>query len=198
MNQVWEEYLHFSIEVTEDFAKTGKTYLTGLAMTDSPASLGTDEMRFKSFPGRTFTAKYPGEPVPDLRGAREEDVFRTFTDKFFSFLKHNSKNKEEDDMKKEDFEVFEEELRNTKQIISDVAEKLDKFIAEQKTEPAQQEEPAQPETTTTKEKPGEFTELEDQIKTLGEKFDKIVERLEKAAPSTQHSSDSAVDDAPLL
>ena len=38
--------LFFSMELTHDFAKTGKTYLTGLATTDRPASLGTSEAHF--------------------------------------------------------------------------------------------------------------------------------------------------------
>lgn len=36
--------LHTSCEIISDFAKTGKAYLTGLAVTDSPSSLGTTEM----------------------------------------------------------------------------------------------------------------------------------------------------------
>ncbi len=38
--------LFFSMELTHNFAGTGKTYLTGLATTDRPASLGTTEAHF--------------------------------------------------------------------------------------------------------------------------------------------------------
>tara|TARA_R110001583_G_scaffold15059_2_gene62462 strand:+ start:24442 stop:25248 length:807 start_codon:yes stop_codon:yes gene_type:complete len=38
------QYLHTSCEIVMNFAKTGKAYLTGLALTDSPASLGTTEL----------------------------------------------------------------------------------------------------------------------------------------------------------
>lgn len=38
------QYLHTSCEIAMNFAKTGKAYLTGLALTDSPASLGTTEL----------------------------------------------------------------------------------------------------------------------------------------------------------
>lgn len=34
--------IYTSIEVDENFAKTGQAYLVGLAVTDSPASLGTE------------------------------------------------------------------------------------------------------------------------------------------------------------
>ena len=42
------QLLHTSCEITPDYAKTGKYYLTGLALTDSPASLGTTEMHLSS------------------------------------------------------------------------------------------------------------------------------------------------------
>lgn len=40
------EKLFTSIEITPNFAQTGKAYLTGLAVTDEPASLGTQELYF--------------------------------------------------------------------------------------------------------------------------------------------------------
>ncbi|HAV3520556.1 TPA: GPO family capsid scaffolding protein [Acinetobacter baumannii] len=38
--------IYTSIEVNPNFANTGKAYLVGLAVTDSPASLGTDMLQF--------------------------------------------------------------------------------------------------------------------------------------------------------
>lgn len=61
--------IYTSIEVTPKFADTGEAYLTGLGVTDSPASLGTDVLAFaqqkpeaspftgrKSSPDALFTA----------------------------------------------------------------------------------------------------------------------------------------------
>lgn len=48
------EKLFSSIEITPNFAGSGKAYLTGLAVTDSPASLGTQELYF---------SRKTGEPV---------------------------------------------------------------------------------------------------------------------------------------
>ncbi|OFJ43017.1 capsid scaffolding protein [Pseudomonas koreensis] len=47
--------LFTSIEITPNFAGTGKAYLTGLAVTDEPASLGTQELYFSN---RTSRAAY--------------------------------------------------------------------------------------------------------------------------------------------
>lgn len=58
--------IYTSIEVMHEFADTGKAYLMGLAITDSPASLGTEALTFsakhgtlsnrKSVEGSLFTA----------------------------------------------------------------------------------------------------------------------------------------------
>lgn len=47
--------IYTSIEVGENFAATGKAYLIGLGITDTPASLGTDRLNFSSkFAGIKF------------------------------------------------------------------------------------------------------------------------------------------------
>ena len=38
--------IYTSVEIDTNFAKTGKAYLVGLAVTDSPASLGTEMLKF--------------------------------------------------------------------------------------------------------------------------------------------------------
>ncbi|WP_055128618.1 GPO family capsid scaffolding protein [Pseudomonas mediterranea] len=45
--------LFSSIEITPNFAGSGKAYLTGLAVTDSPASLGTQELYFSNKTSRS-------------------------------------------------------------------------------------------------------------------------------------------------
>jgi polyhydroxyalkanoate synthesis regulator protein len=42
----FDRRLFTSMEITFDFAKSGKAYLTGLGATDEPASLGTSEIKF--------------------------------------------------------------------------------------------------------------------------------------------------------
>lgn len=46
-----------SIEIMQNFTGRGITYLTGLALTDTPASLGTEPMRFSSFSGSGDSVK---------------------------------------------------------------------------------------------------------------------------------------------
>ena len=73
------------MEVDPDFAKSGEAYLVGLAVTDTPASLGTDMLQFaaqapsnplaarKQSPGNLFTAAQ--ETVIEF----EEDAMTTQT-----------------------------------------------------------------------------------------------------------------------
>ncbi|MGM0912783.1 MAG: GPO family capsid scaffolding protein [Pseudomonadota bacterium] len=50
MNQERQK-VYTSIEVDPEFADTGEAYLVGLAVTDSPASLGTDMLKFSAQQG---------------------------------------------------------------------------------------------------------------------------------------------------
>lgn len=48
MNQAGQK-IYTSIEVEPNFSNTGKAYLMGLAFTDSPASLGTEALKFNAY-----------------------------------------------------------------------------------------------------------------------------------------------------
>lgn len=45
--------VYTSVEIDPDFAKSGKAYLTGLAFTDTPASLGTEILKFSAGMGES-------------------------------------------------------------------------------------------------------------------------------------------------
>ncbi|APX77281.1 Phage capsid scaffolding protein (GPO) serine peptidase [Achromobacter insolitus] len=65
--------IYSSIEVDEDFAGSGQAYLTGLAVTDNPASLGTEVL--------TFSATNPGAPNPfAYRKHRAENAFSSLVE----------------------------------------------------------------------------------------------------------------------
>jgi hypothetical protein len=60
--------IYTSCEIDPDFAKSGQAYLVGLAVTDTPASLGTDAL--------AFCAQHPEEPNPIAgRKQRPENLF---------------------------------------------------------------------------------------------------------------------------
>ncbi len=187
-NQVWEEFLHFSIEPTEDFAKTGKCYLTGLAMTDKPASLGTDEMRFAQMTGRTFTARYPGEKVPDLRDQGGEDQqVNQFVSKLAKLLFRNNKTETEEQgeesMEKEQFTQLSTGIETLNQAVTGMVGVLEKFTADQNPDGGNEDTPD--DSGNDGDDTQQFTELQTDLKGLGDKFDSLVDRLNKAVPGTQ-------------
>lgn len=68
--------IYTSIEVDPNFAKTGKAYLVGLAVTDSPASLGTEMLQ--------FAASATTNPF-NARKLRPEDVITAAQENKFEF-----------------------------------------------------------------------------------------------------------------
>jgi len=62
-----KQKIYTSIEVSPNFAKTGGAYLMGLAVTDSPASLGTEKL--------SFAAKHPDAKLFDDRKLHADNLF---------------------------------------------------------------------------------------------------------------------------
>ena len=60
---VQKQKIYTSIEINEKFADTGAAYLVGLAVTDSPASLGTEALQ--------FAAQLPSNPLSARKQAAE-------------------------------------------------------------------------------------------------------------------------------
>lgn len=75
MNQK-KQKVYTSVEIDTDFAKTGKCYLTGLAVTDSPASLGTEML--------AFSATCKNNPLTS-RKQRPENLFTSAVEVEFEF-----------------------------------------------------------------------------------------------------------------
>ena len=95
-----KQKIYTSIEVDPNFAKTGEAYLTGLAVTDSPASLGTEVLKFaagnpdaspfkgkKHSEGALFSAAV--ETELGLEGDAES-IASTLINKFSDLLKNLS------------------------------------------------------------------------------------------------------------
>lgn len=83
----FDQLLNFSIEVQENFAGTGKAYLVGLGITDSPASLGTDELHFSTRHTARGTAIYSNVPacsVSPADNAVEPSWFTAFKNSLFT------------------------------------------------------------------------------------------------------------------
>ncbi|MCC2976257.1 GPO family capsid scaffolding protein [Sphingomonas sp. PL-96] len=72
--------LYPSIEINPNFADSGKAYLQGLAMTDSPASLGTEIMQFAAGAGEANPFTKRKQAPGNFFSAVDEGVILEFAD----------------------------------------------------------------------------------------------------------------------
>lgn len=133
--------IYTSVEVDPEFADTGEAYLVGLAMTDSPASLGTEMMQFaaqakqnpfsarKQRPENLFTEsveialQFTQEPAPKAEDTKLLDKVKAL------FSKHKSS-------AAADFAGFKTELEQTLELLTEkiiAASAEDKNFAQLKT-----------------------------------------------------------------
>ena len=103
--------LFTSIYVIENFANTGKAYLGHLAITDNPASLGTEKLSFSGNEGYVFTAEDAIElDFDDVETDDELEEKVRQRPSLFSRLFGSQHDKQEDDMSKADLEALTKRL----------------------------------------------------------------------------------------
>lgn len=92
--------IYTSIEVDENFAKTGQAYLVGLAVTDSPASLGTEMLSFAAGAAENPLKAKKLRPENLFSAAQEttlefEEVKESFTSDLVNKVKNLFKTQEQ-------------------------------------------------------------------------------------------------------
>lgn len=92
--------IYTSIEVDENFAKTGQAYLVGLAVTDSPASLGTEMLSFAAGATENPLKAKKLRPENLFSAAQEtklefEEVKESFASDLYNRVKNLFKNQEQ-------------------------------------------------------------------------------------------------------
>ena len=183
--------LFTSIRVIEDFAATGKAYLMHLAITDEPASLGTEQLSFSQngehsqiFVNEDSIELDFNAPQTDEELAAEIKKRPNFVQRFFS--KQPSPTQDEEPMTEAEKAAF-------KKLQDDLAEfktKLEKLTAED--EPESDEAPAEfaAEIKTLKEK---ITALEEEKKAFSEQANTLKTLTENFA-TLQNSFTEAMKD----
>ena len=130
------QLLHTSCEFYEKFADTGKAYLTGLALTDEPASLGTTQIQLSA--NSKDKARVPTSfqiTLEQLSQSTEEEEASMFN-KFKRWLKGESEleqlsqQQEDNDMSKELEELLKQSIEQGKenqQQLSQLSEQVEKL-----------------------------------------------------------------------
>lgn len=175
------QLLHTSCEFYEKFADTGKAYLTGLALTDEPASLGTTQIQLSA--NRKDKACVPTSfqiTLEQLSKSTEEEeasMFNTFKRwlKGESELEQLSQQQEDDDMSKELEELLKQSIEQGKenqQQLSQLSEQVEKLNTNGQPQEPEAEEGA------------EVTELKGQVETLSSQVESLTGKIEKLSKLT--------------
>ena len=96
LNQA-DQAVYFSIEIDRDFMKSGQTYLTGLAVTDYPASTYTDRIHFSQQDKNNANQASSDTDLLKVSLALEEAAkpTKSLFKKLFNFNKDDDMNREE-------------------------------------------------------------------------------------------------------
>jgi len=194
--------LYTSMELAPNFADSGKHYLAGLGVTDSPASLGTDELKFSQRKQQPENLIVCGVELGEAReeGAAHGDDeppawVRKFLQRIFppkdapASASEEPETDEENAVEKEQFEALSKQLGD---LTSQVEELGEKFTA--------QSEDATGETDAAKhdgapEQDAASKEIFDKLDALANSFNELKGRMEQAAPGTSTQETTGPADA---
>jgi len=177
------QLLHTSVEYQEDFSKTGKSYLTGLALTDKPASLGTTQIQLSNkSDDKTYVSTGQTVNLSSLSGQDPEQTEQGLFQQFKRWLKGEghteqlSQQQEEDEMSKETEELLKQSIEQNKELNS----KLGQLVTSLSTQEKKDGDKNEPEAEGNK----EVTELKGQVETLSTQFSELSGQLEKLSKLT--------------
>lgn len=103
-----DQKVYTSIEIQPNFANTGKPYLAGIAITDQPASLGTDRIKLFSKSNDCMYAQPELLVMDELHEEGTSGIRRLFN--IFSSEKNVSNSKDDETMKTEQFNALTESI----------------------------------------------------------------------------------------
>lgn len=176
-----DQAVYFSIEISRDFMGSGKTYLTGLAVTDYPASCYTDRIHFssKSKPDDTDVALL----TVDLGSCEPIDTpKKPFFKRLFA--------KEEPDMKPEQLATALKDALGTPleefgQKLDGLTAKLDSFST---TKVEDEETPPEDGEST------EVAELKEELSSTKKLLTELTDKFEKAVKAPAGNTTDAEDE----
>lgn len=182
MQNAEQHRLFSSMEIMHDFLGKGEPYLTGLAATDSPASIGTSEIHFsKDNAAGTMRAAAVELPADLFADCREENsLIHDFFNRLGEYFIPGKKTKDDDDMTPEELKsAITDAIAPVTEKLGNLAEQVEKFAA-----PAEPETPETPNAPAAPEKPAAdaaaFTEISGKITALTAAVNGVAEKLTAA------------------
>jgi archaellum component FlaC len=176
------QLLHTSVEYQEDFGETGKAYLTGLALTDNPASLGTTQIQLSNKSAdKTYVSTGQTVNLSTLSGQNPEQSEQGLFKQFKSWLKGEgyseqlSQKQEPDEMSKKTEELLEQSLEQNKELSNQLGQLVTCLSAQSKQDGDEE---------TPPEEGGEVTELKGQVETLSTQVGELKDQLQTLSEQT--------------
>lgn len=178
--------LFFSIEVEPKFADTGKAYLKGLALTDTPASLGTSQLKFSAQDSNAVLTQ-PEPLLFSMPGDNDAGLFEQFKTWLAGSknqdFKNQPLNQDETEMTPEQFEKLETMFANQAQAQATALESVtgavtalaESFTANQAPETLEDETPEDQEQT-------EVEKLTAQVEGLQKTVEELTQEKPPKAP----------------
>ncbi|WP_172562562.1 GPO family capsid scaffolding protein [Vibrio furnissii] len=179
------QLLHTSCEIRGNFSGTGKFYLTGLALTDDPASLGTTEMHLSAKGGDTQLVctgqVLDGTTLRSDQGSMSQDDL-TFLSRLKNLLsfeqdrssQHLSTEDESDDMNKEVEELLKQNTEQNKLLNTNLSALIEKLSAQNDKAQSDSDSSKHENTGDTS---GDVTALEAKVETLSTQVGELVTKL---------------------
>ena len=168
--------LFTSAEFTPNFADTGKAYLTGLAVTDSPASLGTERLSFSRKEKGDDTLEYCSCERVEMTEiiSKEDQAAGLLSGLFALFNKQQPEEPEEQDsMETEQFNKLTGALEAIAAGQTALAENLEKFSTEKPPKETPPETPEKTEGVTSE----QFSQLTQSITKMAEGQTTLTEKF---------------------
>lgn len=179
------QLLHTSCEFVEDFAKTGKAYLTGLAFTDEPASLGTTQVHLSVEPsGENKVHVSTGQTINAESQLKQSDDDLSLFQRFTSWLRGEEGElglqQQDDDMSKTTEELLEASIEQNKVLCGQLEQLMTQLSNEDLEQEPEHEESAKPgknEAVTALE--NKVDTLSNSVAELADKFSQLTDEEER-------------------
>jgi outer membrane murein-binding lipoprotein Lpp len=192
-NNQYGQQLFFSMEIDDNFAGSGRAYLLGLAVTDSPASLGTSELKFsarRNSPGSQFYSNVEftlPDPAEDREPAWVARLFQRFS---------LNANPREEPMDAKQYAEMQGKIDALGTAVSELKAGVAAFTAKPEAAPEKHEAPA---AAPADQADAKFTALTDAVTKLGAQLTDLTARFEAAKSGTPvpTTEGPAEDNAPI-
>ena len=171
------QYLFTSIEIAPNFRNSGKAYLYGLGVTDSPASVGTTKLNFFNTEQKdSIFGDFIKVDFSIKEDIEEDKALRTLANAFRKLFSHSAQTAEEktnpnNKNNKEDYEMDQKQVDQIVAAVNGLGAKIDSHFSAQ-PQPTEPQEPEQPKDGETVSKE-EFSKLQKEFNALSEKFNAL-------------------------